>query len=634
MKYMSRKFMAIAIGQAVRCGGARYEITHLVSVNSVMARNLETGKDERLRVESLTPPDSGDGALESPSGERDITQYSESEWAKAQQRFAAIKPLLDDPIHTRADAEAAAAQAGVHVATVYHWLKLYQSAGHVSALVPEKRGRKTGTRLLTEAQEAVIDSAIEDVYLHKQRHSKKDVIEEVKQRCRLAKIAKPHPNTVRNRISALDPALVLRRRGQRDKAKRYEAFPGHFPGADFPLAVVQIDHTPGDVMLVDEDHRLPIGRPWITLAIDVYSRMVVGLYISLEAPNAAAVGMVLAQAICPKREYLASLGVDGDWPVWGVMATAHSDNGKDLRSESIAKACQDYAIDMQWRPVTKPHYGAHIERLMGTAATELHKLPGTTFSNTDERKGYDSEKEAVMTLKEFERQVVDFIVNIYHQRRHDGIGMPPIRKWTLGIVGDEHTPGAGVPPIPENPVRVQIDFMPYEERTVQQYGVQIDHIRYYGPELDPYVNRADEEDPKSKRKFLFRRHPKDISKLYFLDPKDNIYVDIPYMNIGQPAISQWELRKVTRQLKAEGIKDIDEHRIFEAVKRMRLRVARATGKTKLARRQAAQQPKSKLPKPHAVATGSRSNALQPAAPLETDPFAMPIKPFDEVSLVR
>lgn len=631
---MSRKFMAIAVGQAVRCGDALYEITHLISVDSVMARNLETGKDERLRVESLTPPDGGDGRQDAPSGERDLTQYSKSDWSKAQRRFAAIKPLLDDPIHTRADAGKVAAAAGVHVATMYHWLKLYQTAGHVSALVPEKRGRKSGTRLLDSAQEAVIDSAIEDVYLHKQRHSKKDVIEAVQQRCRLAKIAMPHPNTVRNRISALDPELVLRRRGQRDKAKRYEAFPGHFQGADYPLAVVQIDHTPGDVMLVDEVHRLSIGRPWITLAIDVYSRMIVGIYISLEAPNAAAVGMVLAQAICPKREYLASLGIDGDWPVWGVMAATHSDNGRDLRSESVAKACQDYAIDMQWRPVTQPHFGAHIERLMGTAATELHKLPGTTFSNSEEREDYDSAKEAVMTVKEFERMVVDFIVNIYHQRKHEAIGMPPIRKWGLGLMGDERAPGPGVPPIPENPARIRIDFMPYEERTIQQYGVQIDHIRYYGPELDPYVNRADPDAPESKRKFLFRRDPRDISKLYFLDPKDNIYVDIPYMDIGLPAMSLWEFRRVQKQLKADGVKDIDERRIFEALNRMRLRVARATGKTKLARRHAAQQPKSERPRTPAAAARTDNKSPQPATSIEIDPFASPIKPFDEVSLAR
>lgn len=35
----------------------------------------------------------------------------------------------------------------------------------------------------------------------------------------------------------------------------------HFPGAEYPLAVAQIDHTPMDVIVVDEEHRQPIQRP-------------------------------------------------------------------------------------------------------------------------------------------------------------------------------------------------------------------------------------------------------------------------------------------------------------------------------------------------------------------------------------
>ena len=52
-----------------------------------------------------------------------------------------------------------------------------------------------------------------------------------------------------------------------------------------PLEVMQIDHTPVDVVIVDERQRLPIGRPWLTLAIDVASRVVLGLSVSLEAPS-------------------------------------------------------------------------------------------------------------------------------------------------------------------------------------------------------------------------------------------------------------------------------------------------------------------------------------------------------------
>jgi putative transposase len=64
---------------------------------------------------------------------------------------------------------------------------------------------------------------------------------------------------------------------------------------DHALEVVQIDHTPVDVIVVDEAHRLPIGGPWLTLAIDVATRVVVGFYVSLEAPSSTSVALCLTQ---------------------------------------------------------------------------------------------------------------------------------------------------------------------------------------------------------------------------------------------------------------------------------------------------------------------------------------------------
>jgi putative transposase len=513
MNMALKKFIKLEPGLFVRHGQNRYQITRIISVDSVLAVDLSTRQSERLRIDQLVFDVEGCEPASVAQPQHDLTEYSNEEWAIAQGRLAAIKPLLDGDIHTRTAVEQRAAEVGVHVATIYKWMRLFQNSGHQSSLVPLKRGRKEGTILLAGEQEKIVQSAIEDVFLNKQRFSKQSVVDEVMRRCRLAKVVPPHANTVRNRISVVDPALALRKRGFRDEARKYRAHQGRFPNADHPLAVVQIDHTPGDVMLVDEVYRLPIGRPWITLAIDVFSRMVVGIYISLENPNAASVGMCLAQAMCPKREYLASVDVSGDWPVWGTMATVHADNAKEFRCTSIARACEEYGIDIQWRPVTLPHYGGHIERLMGTAAKELHKIPGTTFSNTQKRKGYESEELAVLTLDEFETQVVDYIVNVYHQDKHGGIGMPPVRKWALGVEGDEQNPGTGLAPIPEDPVRVALDFMPYEERSIQQYGVQIDHINYYGPELDPYINAANPDRPGSKQKFLFRRNPRNISRV-------------------------------------------------------------------------------------------------------------------------
>lgn len=640
MTSISKSFFKAEPGQIVCSGKRIYRITHLMSIDSVLAVDIETNESQRLHIDSLQPTSIEEHQEEAnkENKHRDLALYSDEEWAIAQRRFQAIKPLLENPIRTREDAEEIARKYVIHASTLYKWLKLYQESGHVSALVPTKRGRKTGTKLLADEQEKLIESAIEDIYLSKQRHKPQDVIEEVQRRCRLAKIDAPHPNTVRNRLAMLRPAETLRRRGFKEIARnKYAPILGEFPGADYPFAIVQVDHTEADIILVDEAHRKPIGRPWLTLAIDVFSRMVVGIYITFEKPSAASVGMCLAQAICPKREYLAELEVSGEWSVWGVMSTVHTDNAKEFRGAVLERACTEYQIDLQWRPVMLPHFGGHIERLMGTMANEIRKLPGTTFSNPSQRKGYDSEGQAALTLREFERHIVEFIVNVYHQRVHSQIGMPPRRKWELGVLGDGDSAGTGIMPIPEDPLRVRLDFMPYFERSIQQYGIQIDGITYYDKVLDPYINAPDPDNPKTKRKILIRRDPRDISKVYFFDPADYRYVPLSYRNIGYPAMSAWELRDVQQKLKAQGMRHVDEHMIFEALERMRMRVEEARQKTKAARRQATRIPVASMPK-----ATPKPQPIEQSVLLETsvanfaddDPFAHPIQPFDEISISR
>lgn len=140
-----------------------------------------------------------------------------------------------------------------------------------------------------------------------------------------------HVNTVRNRISRPSPRTVVKARiGKRAAQEQFEAIEGHF-SVDRPLAIVQIDHTKLDLIVVDEVYRKPLARPWLTLAIDVFSRMVVGFYLSLEAPSSAAAGMCIAQGILPKDAALAKWELETPWPVCGKMAAIHCDNGKDFR---------------------------------------------------------------------------------------------------------------------------------------------------------------------------------------------------------------------------------------------------------------------------------------------------------------
>lgn len=595
-------------------GPRKYRVTHMLSIDSVLAEDMETGASARLRIETLSMIVSAEDA--SGASCFPIHQYSKEEWSVAQKRFEALRPMIEHPIRSRTEVEKLAAAAGVHVATYYKWLAAYHDAGHVAALVPRKRGAAKGQKHLAADQELVISSVVEDMYLKKQRHSPKEVVDEVLQRCKRAKITAPAPSTIRRRLKELSPAMTLRRRGFKDKARDvYEPIRGSFPGADFPLAVVQIDHTPLDVIVLDEVHRKPIGRPWLTLAIDVYSRMIVGLYVTLDKPSATSVAMCISHAMTPKGDYLAALGVEGNWPVWGQIGTLHADNAREFKCKAVSRGCQANHIDMQWRPVKKPHYGAHIERYMGVVATELKKVPGATFSNIQQRKGYDSEKEAVCTMKEVEAYLVEFIVNNYHQRSHSQLkDASPTRIWQQGIVGTSERPGIGAMPIVGDPERIRMDFLPYFEITIQRSGVRLENVFYYDPVLDPYIGATVPDDPNVKQKFIFARDPRDVSQIYFLDPKADRYTPIPYRDLSHPPVSAAELREMTKAVRAANKGEVDEHRIFSSIQRNRERINASTESTKAARRQAATRPKAKpmpVPSLEAAHVSTNERAAEP-----------------------
>ena len=573
--------LVLDYGTAVFYRGRRYiicqESTDFVSV---MLSDPESGRIFQAPIEDLSP------LSEKPvAAADDLAIIAEAKLAEATRKYEIIKPLLAMPRRTTAEVLACAEKHGRGIATIYRWLREFESIGKVSVFV--RRSRKDKGRIaLPKKIEEVVSDTIKAHYLTKQKKNVSKVIREVELLCQKLKLEPPHPNTIRNRIKMLN-AYEKKKSREGNKAARdaYAPIKGHFPGADFPLAVVQVDHTPVDLILVDDLHRLPIGRPWLTLLIDVFSRMVLGFYISLDPPGNLSLGLCLTQAFLPKEKYLATQGVEAPWPCWGVPRTIHADNAKEFRGEMLQNACKEYGIDLEWRPVATPHYGAHIERLLGTLNQEIHNAPGTTFSNPDQRGEYDSEGHAVMSLSEFEKWFTILCVETYHQRPHSQLGMPPIAKWQEGILGTKKIPGIGIPPRITDELRLKLDLMPFVERSVQHYGIIWDHIEYQHDVLRRWVNAPDPEHPKLKRKFLCRRDPRDISVIWFYDPEVHQYYAIPYRNTSHPAISIWELREAERRAVEERSEiPVDERRIFAAYEKMREIEERAKKLTKKVRR--------------------------------------------------
>lgn len=419
-----------------------------------------------------------------------------------------------------------------------------------------KRRFDAGGKRLDPRVEEIIKKAIVTDYLTDLKKSPTAVTRVIETRCKNKGLPAPSKVAVMARIEEILPEEQAAKREGRNAALDFRSIRGSMPGADTLNAVWQIDHTPADVILVDEQDRIPIGKPWITLVIDVFSRMVVGWYISFDPPGALATGLCISNAILPKDGMLGRLGVDFPWICQSKPAVIQADNAKEFHGEMLQEAAQEHGFNMKFRKLKKPNYGAHIERLFGTFAERIHELDGTTFSNTAQKGEYKSEKNATMTLVEFERWFANLILGEYHHKKHSALGVSPIQRYEEGLYGSDDVPGLGVIRMASNPDKLRIDFMPLLRRTIQTYGVVSDFIFYHDPVLDKWIGAPEPGNKRKAREFIFRYDPRDISYLFFWDPQLREYFRIPYRNTAYPRISTWELKAIKSFLKDRGISPV------------------------------------------------------------------------------
>jgi putative transposase len=496
-------------------------------------------------------------------------------WQEAEQRAAVLRPLAALPTCPREQARAAAVALGVSERQIYRLLrKCREGGGTVTALVSSGSDGGRGKRRIDERRDALIRAAIAELYLTPQRMSAEKIVVEVRRRAHDQHVRPPSASTVRRRIAAL-PQEERRRRGDVEVP---EAVLGSTVTAKAPLDVVQIDHTPVDLILVDPIERRPIGRPWVTVAIDVFSRCIAGFLVTLEAPSATSVGLCLAHVASDKRSWLEAIGVDADWPVMGRPRQIGVDNAAEFHSEALERGCAQHDITIDWRPLGRPQVGGIVERVIGTLMELVHGLPGTTFSNVMQRGRYDSDKAACLTLAELERWLVVAIAKLYHLRPHAGLdGAAPLRRYQEGVRA--LAADGQAPPTPRDPRAFLIDFLPVVRRTLRRDGIVIDHIHYFSDALKPWIER---DGP--PRRLLIRRDPRDLSRIYVHDPDDGGYLEVGYRELSRPPVSLWEHRLARSRLRRQRRSEIDEGVLFAAIEEMREIEVQARTTTRTTRR--------------------------------------------------
>ena len=578
----------IAEGNLVAHDGTTYRIRRLsLDYKNVVCEHAVTRALKEIPLSELKEALAHIDVDNSTDAFPPIESFSEDQQRQAEYRFSIIKDLIDGPVDPERIKEAAEKHK-IGKSTIYKWRSRYLKTGFTSSLIDrEGRGGKGVWRLPDNVNE-IIDECIQLYYL-KGKKSVKKTMREIELLCQKKKCDVPNINTIKNRVRGLSEEEVARyRRGNKKSKELYQAKTGKIPGAEYPYAMVQIDHTRLDIVLVDEEYRMVLGRPWLTLLIDVCTRIPLGFYISLDPPGNFGTGQAIAMALFTKDKILAKYNLDSEWPVWGPIKILHCDNAGEFHSEMLKASCLEYGITLQYRKIATPHYGAHIERWLGTFAKEIHDLPGTTYSNTAERKffDYDSEKYAAFTLGDIEEYLITFITKVYMQRIHSGLGMAPIARLKQFLVGSDDIPAIGIQPVYTDEDRVKLDFLPFVERTVQSYGVEIENFTYYSTVLSPFVNlKVDAEFSKKreKRRFIFKLDPNNLNRTYFLHPESKEYFQIPQSDLNAPPMSKWEKREVEKKLRAEGAQ-VNQDSIISGYTRLKEIEEAAQAITKKARR--------------------------------------------------
>ena len=505
--------------------------------------------------------------------EQGVLTLPDAAWERARQRMDVVGPLaaLDFVGHQAADD--AAHTLGLSRRQVYVLIRrARQGSGLVTDLARGQSSGGKGKGRLSEPVELIIRDLLQKRFLTRQKRSLAALYREIAQACKARKLPVPARNTVAFRIASLDPRKVERSRGGQDAARDLQGVGGVPPEVTAPLEQVQIDHTVIDLIIVDERDRQPIGRPYLPVAIDVFTRCVPGMVITLEAPSAVSVGLCLAHAACDKRPSLERLDVEMDWPMSGKPKLLYLDNAAEFKSEALRRGCEQHGIQLSYRPPGLPHFGGIVERIIGTAMQMIHELPGTTFSNPNQRGKYDSDGMAALTLRELERWLT-LAIGGYHGSVHGSLLQPPTALWADAVAR------CGMPAIVTHATAVLVDFLPVIQRTLTRTGFVIDHIHYYADVLKPWIARRG-----SLPAFLIRRDPRDISRIWVLEPEEQHYLEIPYRTLSHPAITLWEQRQALARLRQLGREQVDEVTLFRMIRQMRDIVDTAQHTTRKARR--------------------------------------------------
>ena len=565
---------ALRKGQRVKVGATEFRILQRLADRKWQLQNAVTGEwclfaeDDlldrfaRKELSFITEigEDSPIGAI-TPNLNRDLSAYTPESVTLARNREQYLKEIdRQQPISiTRTNVEPLIRLVAERMKdekppgwlTVWRDYRKWIAAGRdVRAIILRHADRgKRGSRMLPEVR-IISDRVIDELYMTPERKRVPEVHLEIVRRVNETnklrpegeRLPIPSRETIYREVARRSPYEVMVARYGKRRAEMEFRVAGAGPDTSRALQRVSMDHTPSDMIVVDDNSMLPLGRPTITSALDEHTRCPMGFYTGFEPPSCLSVMRCLKHAILPKtyvqREFPA---IKNHWECYGVPGLVIVDNPPEFHSSHFERACLQIGADIQYAKVLVPWYKGKLERFQGTMNHDLiHGNPGTTFSNVLERDDYDPSQHAVVLLSTFREMLHKWIIDVYLETPHRGIKDTPAHRWHSEMT-------ALPPPLPMSASELDVVLGMTAQRVVFHYGIELEGLKYNSPELGELRRR---KGPGVKVELTF--DPGDLGQMHVFDPSKETYLSIPAVDQAYAkGLSLWQHRVIRRYVQRQ-----------------------------------------------------------------------------------
>lgn len=409
------------------------------------------------------------------------------------------------------------------------WIKRFEEGGHDPRALEDRYQGRTAPVLVYTATELAYHRKFADTYLSVDKPTIKSCWEAMmidhRRRVKegLTPLRLPSLRSFQRMIKEYgDFRIEFQRSANKHRIARKYTFAGKGLSVSRPLQVVEMDEHETDLVLLLTKNRLwdllhpevqekiqKNSRAWISVALDAYSRSIVGMQILYAQPDGEAAVNTLAMVARDKNDLAELAGSKTPWPQAGTPEAIHTDAGAGYVSGEFQAAVLAFTGQHAIPPSKHPHLRARVERFFRTINQRyIHMFPGQTFSNILLRDEYDSDAHKAITHDQLSALLVRLIVDCYHNTPHRSLfGLTPLEAWYWG---SQNAEGA-MKGIPSRRDYHEI-FGMMDMRKIGNQGIQILNLFYRS-------ERLQEIRKFSKRTNLtIRLNPQDVSRILVKDP--------------------------------------------------------------------------------------------------------------------